>query len=67
MLEASSSEMITVALRRVDFASKTENILDYIPKTVRLLPNTPGEKRNRGGPVARDRPGSGVRNLIKIE
>lgn len=44
MLEASGSQMITVALRRIDFGSKTENILDFIPDNVILLPNTSGAR-----------------------
>ncbi len=34
MLEASGSQMITVALRRIDMEAKAENILTHIPKNV---------------------------------
>jgi len=44
MLEASGSEMITVALRRVDPGATRKNILDYIPDSVHLLPNTSGAR-----------------------
>ncbi|MCI5189528.1 MAG: thiazole synthase, partial [Candidatus Electrothrix sp. AS4_5] len=37
MLEASGSELITVALRRVDPKAKEKDILQYIPKSVRIL------------------------------
>ena len=68
MLEASGSEMITVALRRVDFASKTENILDFIPKTVTLLPNTSGARNEKEAVrIARIAREAGCGDLIKIE
>src|SRR5215467_12515924 len=43
-LEASASEMITVAVRRVNLTDKTkESLLDYIdPKKYKILPNTAG-------------------------
>ena len=44
MLEASRSQIITVALRRVDMAAGSENILEFIPKGVTLLPNTSGAR-----------------------
>ncbi len=68
MLEASGSEMITIALRRVDLTSKEENILEHIPDNVTLLPNTSGA-RNAGEAVrianiARE---AGCGRFIKIE
>ncbi len=44
MLESSKSEIITMALRRVDFSMPNENILNYIPKGITLLPNTSGAR-----------------------
>jgi len=68
MLKASGSEMITVALRRVDFGSETENILDYIPETVRLLPNTSGARNEKEAVrIARIAREAGCGDLIKIE
>lgn len=68
MLEASGSQMITVALRRIDQESKTENILDFIPKEVTLLPNTSGartaEQAVRIARIARE---AGCGDFIKIE
>lgn len=68
MLEASGSQMITVALRRIDMTSKTENILDFIPKNVTLLPNTSGartaEQAVRIARIARE---AGCGDFIKIE
>lgn len=68
MLAASGSEMITVALRRIDFRSKTENILDYIPKDVALLPNTSGARTEQEAVrIARIAREAGCGNFIKIE
>jgi thiazole synthase len=68
MLAASGSEMITVALRRVDNSGQAENILDFIPSGVVLLPNTSGartaEEAVRIARIARE---AGCGNFIKIE
>lgn len=42
---ASKSNIVTVALRRVDInAKKEENILEYIPNNITLMPNTSGAR-----------------------
>lgn len=68
MLEASGSQMITVALRRIDMAAGTENILEFIPENVTLLPNTSGARRAeeavRIAHIARE---AGCGDFIKIE
>lgn len=68
MLAASGSQMITVALRRVDLAAKSDNILDYIPDGVTLLPNTSGARTAREAVriahIARE---AGCGDFIKIE
>ena len=68
MLEASRSEMITVALRRVDPEAGAGNILAHIPDSVTLLPNTSGartaEEAVRIARIARE---AGCGNFIKIE
>jgi thiazole synthase len=68
MLAASGSQMITVALRRIDTTSRSENILDFIPKEVTLLPNTSGartaEQAVRIARIARE---AGCGDFIKIE
>jgi thiazole synthase len=68
MLEASGSQMITVALRRVDKETAKENILNYIPPQVTLLPNTSGARTAleavRIARIARE---AGCGNFIKIE
>lgn len=69
MLAASRSEMITVALRRVDPSAEAEdNILAHIPESVTLLPNTSGartaEEAVRIARIARE---AGCGDFIKIE
>jgi thiazole synthase len=42
-LEASESEIVTVAVRRVNLTDRTkESLLDYLPPSMTLLPNTAG-------------------------
>ncbi len=69
MLEASGSQMITVALRRVDpDAKEQDNILANIPDSVTLLPNTSGARTSdeavRIARIARE---AGCGEFIKIE
>lgn len=68
MLEASESQIITMALRRVNFQNPQENILSYIPKTIQLLPNTSGartaEEAIKIAMIARE---AGCGDFIKIE
>lgn len=68
MLSASGSQMITVALRRVNASLPAENILSFIPDNVTLLPNTSGA-RNAGEAVrvARIAREAGCGDFIKIE
>lgn len=42
VIKSSETQMITMAVRRVDIGSKEENIIEYIPKECILLPNTSG-------------------------
>ncbi len=68
MLEASGSQMITMALRRVDVKSEEENILKYIPKGVHLLPNTSGARNaEEAVRIARIARAAGCGDFIKIE
>jgi thiazole synthase len=74
MLAASGSQMITVALRRIDMRAKpgvgSDNILDFIPTGagIILLPNTSGartaEQAVRVARIARE---AGCGDFIKIE
>jgi thiazole synthase len=67
-LESSGAEVVTVALRRVDTASKQENILDYIPKGCVIMTNTSGARNaDEAVRIARLAKASGAGNWIKIE
>ncbi len=68
MLAASGSQMITVALRRVDSGAADENILDFIPQGVTLLPNTSGARNAREAiRIARIAREAGCGRFVKIE
>lgn len=69
MLEASGSQMITVALRRVDpSAAQQDNILAQIPDHVTLLPNTSGARTaDEAVRIARIARAAGCGDFIKIE
>lgn len=65
---ASGSEVITVALRRVDFNATTDNVMDHIPKSMQLLPNTSGARNHEEAVrIARLAQAAGCGNWIKIE
>ena len=67
-LEESDADVVTVALRRVDDSSKTENILDYIPKKCVLVPNTSGARNaDEAVRIARLSKAAGCGNWVKIE
>ena len=68
MLEASRSQLITVALRRVDAAAASQNILEFIPDSVTLLPNTSGARTaEEAVRIARIAQAAGCGDFIKIE
>ena len=68
MLAASGSQLITVALRRVDASAGAENILDFIPDGVTLLPNTSGARTaDEAVRIARIARAAGCGDFIKIE
>jgi thiazole synthase len=67
--EASEAEMITVAVRRVNVTDTTQpNLLDYLPKGIKILPNTAGcytaEEALRTARLAREALGT---DLVKLE
>lgn len=68
MLHISGSQMITVALRRMDLSLKSDSILDFIPSEVTLLPNTSGAKTaEQAIRIARIAREAGLGDFIKIE
>ncbi len=74
-LESSLTEVVTVALRRVDTdslpageAGRQDNILDYIPKRCVIMTNTSGARNaDEAVRIARLSKASGAGNWIKIE
>lgn len=67
-IEAAEAEVVTVALRRVDKDSKTENILDYVPKGCVMVPNTSGARNaDEAVRIARLARAAGCGNWVKIE
>lgn len=68
ILKSSSSQMITVALRRVDTQAQEENILNYISKDIVILPNTSGARNaDEAVLLARLAREAGCGDFIKIE
>lgn len=66
--KSSGSEVITVALRRVDLSNPAHNVLSHIPKTMHLLPNTSGARTAQEAVrIARLAQAAGCGNWIKIE
>jgi len=69
-IEASGTDVVTVAVRRVNIIDRSqENLLDYIdPKKYKILPNTAGcytvEDALRYARLARE---TGVSDMIKLE
>ena len=67
VIENGGVEMATLALRRANAGGK-ENILDYIPKGITLLPNTSGARNaNEAVRIARLSRELGCGDFIKIE
>jgi len=68
LILASGSEIVTVALRRIDIERHEENILEYIPEEILLMTNTSGARNaDEAIRIARLARESGCGNWIKIE
>ncbi len=66
--KSSGAGVITVALRRVDFNSKTDNVMQHIPSYMQLMPNTSGARTaDESIRIARLARAAGCGNWIKIE
>ena len=66
-IKDAGAEMITLALRRA-VSGKIENILDYIPEGVTLIPNTSGARNaEEAVRIARLSRECGCGDFIKIE
>jgi len=68
VIESSGTDMVTVALRRINFDSDDDNILNYLPKRCQIMPNTSGARNAceavRLANLARE---SGCGSWVKIE
>lgn len=68
VIESSQTEMVTMAVRRVDLDNKEEDVLGYIPKDITLLPNTSGARNAEEAiRIARMAKAMGCGNWVKIE
>ena len=68
VIKSSGAQIVTVALRRIDFDSIEENMLNYIPKDCILMPNTSGARNaEEAVRIARLARASGCGDWIKIE
>ncbi len=67
-IKASGTQIVTVALRRIDLERHEENILEYIPSSVTILTNTSGARNAEEAiRIARLAKESGCGNWVKIE
>jgi len=67
-LEAAKAEVATVALRRVDRGSKSDNIINFVPESCQIMINTSGARNAEEAiRIARLAEAAGVGNWIKIE
>jgi len=67
-ISSSGSQIVTVALRRIDLERHEENILEHIPSHVTLLTNTSGARNAQEAVrIARLARASGHGNWVKIE
>ncbi len=65
---SSGTQIVTVALRRVDLERHEDNVLEHIPKNVTLLTNTSGARNAQEAVrIARLARASGCGNWVKIE
>ena len=67
VMEYGGSEIATIALRRAN-ADSPENILDYLPKNLTLLPNTSGARNaDEAVRIARLSRALGCGDFVKVE
>lgn len=68
VIRASGVQVVTVALRRVDFENQQENMLNYIDRDCVLMPNTSGARTaDEAIRIARIARAAGCGNWVKIE
>ena len=65
---ASACEIVTVAVRRIDFDARDEDITTFLPEDVLLLPNTAGcETADEAVRIARLARAGGLPDWVKLE
>lgn len=68
IIKRSGTEVVTAALRRMDFDSQEENILNFIGSTITIMPNTSGARNAEEAiRLARIARAAGCGDWIKIE
>jgi len=68
VIRVSQTEVVTVALRRLDFDNPGENMLDFIPENVIRMPNTSGARNaSEAVRIARLAREAGCGDWVKIE
>ena len=68
MLQASGAQVVTMALRRVDWKNPQENILNYLPPGTIMLPNTSGTRTaDEAVRIAHLARAAGCGDWVKIE
>jgi len=68
VIKSAKAQVVTVALRRVDFGTPEENMLKYLPENIILMPNTSGARNaTEAIRIARIAREAGCGNWVKIE
>ena len=68
VVKAANAQVVTVALRRIDFSVEEENLVQYVPEDCVLLPNTSGARTaDEAIRIARLSRAAGCGDWIKIE
>lgn len=68
VIKKSEAEVVTAALRRVNFSDEEDNILNYIDKKCIIMPNTSGARNaEEAVRLARIARSAGCGNWVKIE
>lgn len=68
VIRRSGVQVVTVALRRIDFDSREENVLQFVPPGCILMPNTSGARNAQEAVrIARIAKAAGAGNWVKIE
>lgn len=68
VIKKSGAQVVTVAVRRVDFGKTKEDMTNYIPDNCILMPNTSGARNaDEAVRIARLARAMGAGNWIKIE